>query len=519
MRDNRLFGRGLSVSRARLLHAVLFSALFLCSPKDAPAQETSSGFDGPKTSWHGFDRYDFVMDEQTLDIQPFPAPAGEGDGIQGDTPGKRRCIVVVPKQAAPGNPWSWRGCYWNHQPQTEVELLKRGFFIAYVTPDPGKQWDAWYAFLTEKHGFSKKPAFVGMSKGGVNAYQWATAHPDEVSCIYADNPALYPEDFAKVGELVKNDVPVFHVCGSFDYLLFRHTLPVEEVYHQLGGRISVMIKEGFRASSAQPSRSQADRGFYRTERPARPSPPFTLPGLTLLKSYYYSFENSYSYFPQDDAYITCRGPAFTDCYDRYDAKSGKDWFLTGITVIVPKTPAAGNPWVFRANRIDRAEPSAVDLGLLARGFSIVAAPIDTQPGPDHKEWDSTYQLLTANGFSKKPALEGSGMGAGESYAWAINNPDKVSCIYAENPLMRSILFPNLSPLDNLASLAQAGIPLLHVCGSLDPLLKDNSALVEQRYKALGGQITVILKDGVGHYPLGPIDPQPVVDFITHAATK
>jgi hypothetical protein len=69
----------------------------------------------------------------------------------------------------PGNPWSWRGQYWDHEPQAEVELLRRGFHVAFVTPDPGKPWEAWYAYLTEKHGLSKRPAFVGMSKGGVNA--------------------------------------------------------------------------------------------------------------------------------------------------------------------------------------------------------------------------------------------------------------------------------------------------------------------------------------------------------------
>jgi len=502
-----------------LLFTALFAAAFFSSPKDVLAQDVSTNFDGPKTTWHGFDRYDFTMDEQTLAIEPYAAPASEGNGIQGDTPGKRRCIIVVPKHAAAGNPWSWRGCYWDHQPQVEVELLNRGFFIAYVAPDPGKQWDAWYTFLTEKHGLSKKPSFVGMSKGGVNAYKWATAHPDEVSCVYADNPALYPEDFAKVDLLAKNDVPVFHVCGSFDYLFYHHTLPVEDVYHQLGGRISVMIKEGYphHPHSLPDPKPIAD--FIEQSVQPDTRTPFTVPGLTLVKSHYYSFENSYSYFPQDDAYITCRGPAFTACYDRYDAKFGNDWQLTGITIVAPKTPATGNPWVFRADRIDRADPSAVDLALLAKGFYIVAAPIDTGSGPVQKEWDDTYKLLTDNGFSKKPALEGAGMGAGEAYAWAITNPDKVSCIYAENPLMRSIMFPKLSPLDNLEPLAKAGIPVLHVCGSLDPLLKDNSAVVEQRYKGYGGQITVILKDGVGHYPLAPTDPQPVVDFIAQTASK
>ena len=132
------------------------------------------------------------MDEQTLAITPFKAPEGEKFGVKDPAKGQRRCIVVVPKEAAPGNPWSWRGCYWDHQPQTEVELLKRGFHIAYISANatlrPGKEWDAWYAFLTEKHGLSKKPAFIGMSRGGEYAYTWATAHPDKVSCIYADNP-------------------------------------------------------------------------------------------------------------------------------------------------------------------------------------------------------------------------------------------------------------------------------------------------------------------------------------------
>ncbi|HEX4141336.1 MAG TPA: hypothetical protein VHY09_13385 [Candidatus Methylacidiphilales bacterium] len=503
-------------------------AILLLGSGFAWAQDAFVGFDGPKTSWHGFNRYDFDMDEQTLDLQPFAAPVAEGDGIQGQTPGKRRCVVVVPQQPAPGNPWSWRGCYWDHQPQTEVALLKRGFCIAYITPDgrnnadpAGRQWRAWYDFLTQKHGLSPKPAFVGMSKGGVNAYVWATANPDKLSCIYADNPALYPDNFAKLDELVKADIPVLHVCGSLDFLLYHHTLPVEDVYHQLGGRISVMIKEGelhhpHSLPDAKPIADWIEQNIHPAD-----GTPFTLPGKTLVKSYYYSFENDYRFFPTENLYITCRGPAFTDCYERYDA-TVKDWGLTGPTVIVPKTPAPGNPWVFRADRIDRAQPSAVDLGLLAKGFYIVAAPVDLQEaGPVQKEWEETYQLLTSQGFSKKPALEGSGEGACEAYAWAITHPDEVSCIYAQNPLLQnpSTLLPNVRPLEGLGTLTHAGIPVLHVCGSLDPLLKTNSDVVEQQYKQLGGKITVILEDGVGHYPLVPTNPQPVVDFIAENAGK
>ena len=114
-------------------------------------------------------------------------------------------------------------------------------------------------------------------------------------------------------------------------------------------------------------------------------------------------------------------------------------------------------------------------------------------------------------------MEGAGGGAGEVYAWAIENPDKVSCVYAENPRMHSTL-AKTQPLDNLAPLAKANVPLLHVCGSLDPWFKDNTLEVEKRYKKLGGKIQVIVKKGKGHYPLAPEDPAPVVDFITRVAT-
>src|SRR5208283_2398428 len=99
----------------------------------ASGQSSSLSFDGGKSAWHGFDRYDFMMDAETLAITPLKSPAAEGNGVKDPPKGERRCIVVVPKVAAPGNPWSWRGCYWDHQPQTEIELLKRGFGVTYIS--------------------------------------------------------------------------------------------------------------------------------------------------------------------------------------------------------------------------------------------------------------------------------------------------------------------------------------------------------------------------------------------------
>jgi hypothetical protein len=129
-----------------------------------------------------------------------------------------------------------------------------------------------------------------------------------------------------------------------------------------------------------------------------------------------------------------------------------------------------------------------------------------------RQWDETYKTLVGNGFSKTPVMEGTGARAGEMYAWAIANPDKVSCIYARNPSLHSLMAKS-PPIDNLAPLAKAGVTILHDCGSLDPWLNDQTRVVEKRYKELGGQITVIIREGEGHFPLSPRDPKTVVDFI------
>ncbi len=491
-----------------------FAAMIFAAGVPLRAQEPALvAFAGEKTAWHGFDRYDFLMDEKTLAITPIKAQDDEKDGIKHTIQGQRRCIVVEPKSAAPGNPWSWQGCYWDHQPQTEVELLRRGFHIAYVessaTLRPGRTWEAWYQFLTEKHGLSSKPAFIGMSRGGEYEYIWATTHPDKVACIYADNPGGNPEILMRLGALATNDVPLLHVCGSIDPILGKFTLAMENIYQQFGGRITVMIKEGrgHHPHSLRDPQPIAD-WMEQNDKPVnRTSPAFA--GDKFVRTSFYSAANSYRNFPKEGTYITCRGPGFVECYDRYA------FSLEGvegtINVIAPKNAAAGMPWVFRADFVNR--DAAVDLALLAKGFHIVTGPVPyNSDGPLIAHWNAVYKHLTDHGFSRKPVMEGDGGAAGEAYAWAIENPDKVSCIYAENPVMHSNL-AKTQPLDNLAPLAKAGVPLLHVCGSLDPWLADNTRKVEQRYQELGGKITVIMKESEGHYPLGPNDIKPVVDFI------
>ncbi len=495
--------------------AILAVAILGCAWNTKAEEYTP--FDGAKSTWRGgFDRYDFLIDEETLAIEPFQRDEDEGFGAKAPPKGKRRCLVIVPETAAPGNPWTWRGCYWDHEPQTEVELLRRGFHVAFITTDPDRTWDAWYTYLTEQHGLSRKPAFIGMSRGGINAYDWASVHPDNVSCIYADNPAIRPDAFHKLDELARRDIPLLNICGSQDFLLEGHTLPIENRYHQLGGRITVMIKEG----NAHHPHSLRDPERIADWIEGNTPPADTRPAFadeTFIKSSYYSFADSFTKLEEDKTYAVCRGPGFTECYDRYDVSTGSPWGITGMAVIVPKTVAPGTPWVFRANRIGR-DATAVDLALLAKGFHIIAAPVVAQSGPVREQWDAVYQHLTHHGFSKTTVMEGAGAAAGEAYAWAIANPDKVSCIYCENPSLHSLMSSS-PPIDHLAPLAEAGVSLIHVCGSLDPWLEDQTRVVEQRYKQLGGRITVIVKEGEGHFPLAPKDPNAVVDLIVKSVDE
>jgi len=92
----------------------------------------------------------------------------------------------------------------------------------------------------------------------------------------------------------------------------------------------------------------------------------------------------------------------------------------------------------------------------------------------------------------------------------------VSCIYTENALLQSKM--SKSPiLENLGPLAKAGIPILHLCGELDPYLKDQSRMAETRYRELGGSFTVSIVPNATHYPLSPSDPTEALNFITALA--
>jgi lysophospholipase L1-like esterase/pimeloyl-ACP methyl ester carboxylesterase len=215
-------------------------------------------------------------------------------------------------------------------------------------------------------------------------------------------------------------------------------------------------------------------------------------------------------------------------------------------LVLPKASAPGNPWIWRTEFFG-VEPQA-DLALLERGYHV--AYLDVQNlygGPAALEaMDQFYtEMRTDRKLSAKVVLEGFSRGGLFAFNWAALHPDRVAALYVDAPVCdfkswpggkgkgtgspadwerckkaydlteeQALVYP-LNPIDNLKPLADAKIPILSVCGDADKTVPfdENTQVVEKRYKALGGEIKVIVKPGGDHHPHSLPDPAPIVDFI------
>lgn len=104
---------------------------------------------------------------------------------------------TAPELDEEGRPrWYWRAHFWNAFPFADIAFLRRGWHVAFIDvdelyggPECMRRYELLYAEMVER-GFSRRPAMVGMSRGGLDVVNWAIAHPDRLSSIYLDNPVL-----------------------------------------------------------------------------------------------------------------------------------------------------------------------------------------------------------------------------------------------------------------------------------------------------------------------------------------
>jgi pimeloyl-ACP methyl ester carboxylesterase len=215
-------------------------------------------------------------------------------------------------------------------------------------------------------------------------------------------------------------------------------------------------------------------------------------------------------------------------------------------LVLPKTVAPGRPWIWRTEFFGH-EPQG-DIALLGKGFHVAYMDAQNMYGAPVAldRMDKFHTHLTKEfGLSKKTVLEGFSRGGLFAFNWAARNPDKVASIYVDAPVCDFKSWPGgkgkgkgsggdwkrcleayglteeqalaykLNPVDNLAPLAKAKIPILSVCGEADKTvpIDENTRLVEKRYKELGGEIVVIAKPNCDHHPHSLKDPMPIVEFV------
>jgi len=223
-------------------------------------------------------------------------------------------------------------------------------------------------------------------------------------------------------------------------------------------------------------------------------------------------------------------------------------------VVLPSEPLPDRPWIWRARFPNHQ--TAPDLMLLERGFHVAHVDgVHLYGGPEAQAlWDAFYAQLTGRHcLAPKPGLVAVSRGGLFAYTWAARHPERVACIYADTPVLdfkswpagrgagkgapadwtrlrkvyglsrREALRYDGNPIDRLAPLAEADIPLLNVISLNDAVVPpaENTLLLVERYRALGGRIDVIsVPEGTtesdGHHFPHP-DPAQVAEFLAGCA--
>ncbi len=207
-----------------------------------------------------------------------------------------------------------------------------------------------------------------------------------------------------------------------------------------------------------------------------------------------------------------------------------------ITIVAPNNPLPHKPWLWRNvfwDAIHRFKQN--DLRLVEDGYYLVIASGNLMGHPSgNAAMDIVYDYLTQeHGFSPKTSAAAMSRGNLMMFRWAWANPDKIDSLYSDNGVLNVLSWPagtnavgndstsagdagsweyfkdtfgytsdaealltKESPIDLLEPLAAAGVPILSICGALDNAVpyEENDKILEERYLALGGDITVVVEN-------------------------
>lgn len=206
--------------------------------------------------------------------------------------------------------------------------------------------------------------------------------------------------------------------------------------------------------------------------------------------------------------------------------------IAGCAVFVmwPKALPEGRdvPWIWYAPTLLPHLPDVHMAWLFERfleaGVAVVGVDVGESYGSPRGTagYAAAYRLLTEErGFARRVGLLPRSRGGLMLYNWAARNPKAVACIAGIYPVCDLRSYPGLekaaaafgmtpaelaahlgqyNPVDLLAPLAAAQVPIWHIHGDQDTLvpLAPNSEALIRRYCALGGPGRLAVAEGQGH---------------------
>lgn len=201
---------------------------------------------------------------------------------------------------------------------------------------------------------------------------------------------------------------------------------------------------------------------------------------------------------------------------------GRPAFVLGAT-----EPQARRPWVWYAPTLGRKYPGTAERWMFEQfhDHGIAIAGIDVgesygNPG-GRAVFQAFHAAMTAHGYANKPVLLARSRGGLMLYHWATEHPYQVAGIAGIYPVCNLKSYPGLvkaapaygmtvnqleatlsshNPIERVATLARAGVPIHHLHGDQDTLvpLEENTARLAQRYHEHGGAMIVDRIRGGGH---------------------
>ncbi|MBR6559437.1 MAG: alpha/beta hydrolase [Clostridia bacterium] len=215
-------------------------------------------------------------------------------------------------------------------------------------------------------------------------------------------------------------------------------------------------------------------------------------------------------------------------------------------IVLPKTPAEGNPWVWRAEFFSAFD--TVDMDLLSKGWAIAYYSVSDMygaPGAIALMKPFKDALVEKYSLSAKCAMFGFSRGGLYTVNYTAEYPEDIAVIYLDAPVCDIRSWPGNfgkgggddfcwkeckehygitdesaktfsgNPLDKIEKLVADKIPCVLVAGLIDRLVPycENGELFVKKYEELGGTIKTILKPDCDHHPHSLDDPTPISEFI------